>query len=235
MVLVCNGYTFYCYRWMDANPLDLVQTGRSLMIKFNKSHHLIHWWKGTDTLKLVMFPPTSHISWYIRIVLERIIWKCTEWMIREHWIDHEFLKANLIKFGINESKIKIVADPIWADVTVTKKPHDLFTVAYYRAYNKKNQVFKDWLYGYDLVRTLKQRLPAFIEFIEIQPGMPKQQVLDLLALSDVYIRPNRHDGNSRLAAFCKAVGVPVYHTRENPKYGNLVDFIMEEHHRCRSN
>ena len=121
------------------------------MIAFTKSHHLIHWWKGTDTLKLVMYPPTLQKTWYVRIFFERILWKCTEWMIREHWVDHESLAEDLIKFGINPDKISLKNDPIWDDVTINKRKHSKFVVTYFE-YHGGNKYFKDWLYGRDIIQ-----------------------------------------------------------------------------------
>jgi len=182
------------------------------MIKFNKSHHLIHWWKGTDTLKLVMYPPTKQKLWYVRIWLERQIWKLTEWMIREHWVDHDCLIENLEKFGIDTNKIKVVSDPIWTD-KVHREDHEKFTVMFYRP-RAGNQYFKDWLYGWDVIKKIMMNNSHW-QFYRIDQHTSKFTVILLLQTTDIYIRPNRHDGRSRLAEFCKQNGIPVFHSRKH--------------------
>lgn len=184
------------------------------MIAFTKSHHLIHWWKGTDTLKLVMYPPTLQKTWYVRIFLERILFKIIEPLFREHWVDHECLAGDLIKFGIKADKISLRYDPVWDDVTINKRKHSKFVVTYFE-YHGGNKYFKDWLYGRDYIQEAINNFKKHkdIKFRPITNKMSKQRILDILAVTDLYIRPNRHDGNSRLAQFCKICKIPTYHSR----------------------
>ena len=197
------------------------------MIKFTDSHRIIHFWGGTDALKLVCFPPTKQYSWYLKIIVERILWKILEPLTREHWIDHEDLAADLISFGIKKEKISIHSDPIWPDkLEHGRDCHLFFSVAYYRVIDK-NQVFKDWLYGYDIIEHLKKLHPAW-NWMEIRPTHSKRIILWTLRCSDVYIRPNRHDGNSRLAEFCRANNIPVWHSRKLPNMPLLNRWLENE-------
>ncbi len=198
------------------------------MVKFTVSHHLIHWWKGTDSLKLIMYPPTLNKVWYVRIFLERIIFKCTEWMIREHWVDHQCLVSNLVEFGVDPKKILVRYDYIWTE-TIKKRKHSKFMVLYYE-YHGKNKYFKDWLYGNDIIKSAIKHFEnnKQIAFRSITNRMTKRRVLELLAVTDAYIRPNRHDGNSRLRLFCKINNISVYHTRQEESSDKLIRWLEYE-------
>jgi hypothetical protein len=140
------------------------------------------------------------------------------------------LAEDLIKFGINADKISLKNDPIWDDVTINKRKHSKFVVTYFE-YHGGNKYFKDWLYGRDIIQNAidHYKRNKQIKFRPINNKMSKQRILDILAVTDAYIRPNRHDGNSRLATFCKISKIPVWHSRKDPYVVNLTWWIWHEY------
>jgi hypothetical protein len=186
-----------------------------------KNQRIIHWWFGTDALKLAMVPPGKK-TWRYRIYAERLLWKTIEPLISEHWVVAEHLKKHLIKFGIKENKIKVVSrsDLKGDSFSINykkykKKKHNGFNVLYYCPNVQTNQKFKDWVYGKDIFFKLMNCFPN-INWIHIDG---KQDMSKIFPVVDLYIRPNRSDGVSRLVKECKLNNIPVIATTEEPNFG----------------
>jgi hypothetical protein len=175
------------------------------MISITQGHYIIHWWQGTDALKLTTYPPGRKV-WLLRIFLERILWKVTEPLIREHWVVHPRLIDHLTKFGISKSKI-IVRPPVPLDVSkIVKRRHARFNVAYYYPGARGNRTFKRWIYGLDIIEKLIDMYPQ-INWICLDGTKNMFNVYETL---DAYIRPTRHDGMPRLVMECQSINIPVY-------------------------
>ena len=192
------------------------------MIKFTTSHHLIHWWKGTDSLKLIMYPPSSHFSWYFRIFAERILWKLIDPLFREHWVVHQRIKNNLIKFGISEKKI-IIREDLPLDVSNVKRMgHEGFNVAYHYPGDRRGRVFKRWLYGMDIIEQLIKQFPKY-NWIELDGTMDMMKIYPIL---DAYIRPTRHDGMPRIILECQQLNIPYWWDEDfKPSVGETYAFV----------
>jgi hypothetical protein len=180
---------------------------------FGRNQRIIHWWLGTDSLKLVLYPPGKSL-WYIRIFLERLFWKMTESLYYEHWAVNQRVSDNLIRFGINPKKIKIVPDkPAYVNV-YKKSEHGGINILYYIENDRTNQKYKDWVYGKDIIDRLINRFPDY-NFIKVDGSADMEKIYPII---DAYIRPNRHDGSSRMIAECKANDIPCLWTVVNPDY-----------------
>lgn len=192
-----------------------------------KNQRIIHWWMGTDALKLVKVPP-GKFTWRFRIYSERLLWKIVEPLITEHWATMPHIKEHLKQFGIKESKIKIVSRLDTKHEVVSKnykkypkKKHSAFNVLYYYRTDPTNQKFKDWCYGRDIFQVLKNKMPE-INWIELDG---KQDMSKIFPITDAYIRPNRSDGKSRLVMECELNNIPVLATYENPTVEMFEKFI----------
>lgn len=174
------------------------------MISLSESHRIIHWWTGTDALKLVMYPPGPW-WWHVKIFLERALWYLVEPMIWEHWVVDENLVSHLCEFGIEKHKIKVRHDPVKYPRPVKKEPHDKFTVMYYYPGDRGNAKFKRWVYGMDIIEYLKSLFdPNKIIWIEADGSLDMYKIY---AVTDLYIRPTRHDGRPRMIDECKINGI----------------------------
>lgn len=202
------------------------------MISFRESHYLIHWWLGTDALKLDTFPPTDRKAWYIRIVFERIFHKLIEPFIREHWIVGEPLRKHLLNFGIDSLKIKLV--PLAGKYgRMPKQDHKEFNVLYYFPKHSQNAKFKEWKYGWDLFVKIRKKVSSDINFIVVDGTQDLTQILPIV---DCYIRPSRHDGLPRLVLECQENDIPVYYPFGfgiEPSVEDAVDFILKVKERSR--
>jgi len=177
-----------------------------------KNQRIIHWWMGTDALKLVKVPP-GKFTWRFRIYAERLLWKALEPFFSEHWVVSEHLRSYLTMFGIKYDKIKVVPDPPLNLKRYKRKKHVGFNVLYYCRKDSTNQKFKDWCYGWDIYLELKRRLNYDVHWIVIDGS---QNMDDVYPYIDAYIRPNRADGWSRTVEECRFNGIPVMATRESP-------------------
>lgn len=163
-------------------------------------------WTGTDSLMLIdtsMRRPRKRIIWWIFRIL---IWILDRWYVEEHWVDHRGLRDNLERFGVRKPISEHEDRHIDRGITLT--PHPGINVLFYCPAGGDRD-FRRWLYGVDVYEWLKKELPH-INWIEVDGG---QDLADILPYIDIYIRPNRHDGKSRLATECRKAGIHVLHTR----------------------
>lgn len=180
----------------------------------------IAWWQGTDSLKLIMFPPGAFI-WKIRIVLHRIFWKLF-YRLFEHWVVHPTLREELVRFGIPREKIKIKVN-IPKYYKISKREHTGFYVLYYRPLSKRNQKYKDWVYGYDIYKEVANLYMPDVYFIEVNGGIDMRLIYPWI---DLYIRPNRHDGMPLMILECIQYKIPYYWSKDfKPSVGEIINAI----------
>jgi hypothetical protein len=176
---------------------------------------LISWWMGTDALTLNKFPPANKI-WYLKLLLYRIKWKLIHNKFNEHWIDHERLRIDLLKFGVNPSKIKVVPDKLLYVEKFPKLEHTGFNVLFYiprKPANLGGMKFLHWLYGYDIYVALKEHFKTDrrIAFLVVDGGYDMSVVYPIV---DLYIRPTRHDGAGRMLKECEINDIPCLHSAD---------------------
>jgi hypothetical protein len=174
---------------------------------------LIAWWIGTDALTLVKNPPANRI-WYVKLFFYRIKWKLIKGFF-EHWVVHENLKLYLNKFGI---EAKVVNYPADYDKKIEKKKHDGFNILYYLppVANLGGEKYRDWYYGYDIIKVIK-RLFDYQDINYIEANLKTGNIDELYKIADIYIRPNKWDGNPRMVQECEIKGIPYYW---DPKINN---------------
>lgn len=160
---------------------------------------IVKWWIGTDALTLLCFPPGKWL-WYVRIIYQRLFYKIVKNFI-EHWVVGEHLGFYLKEFGITD--YHIIQDP--AQYThVIKKSHQIKSVLYYYPGNHGNRIFKEWVYGYDVFSILKAEYPD-INWITVNGDKDMSSIYPVI---DGCIRPNRHDGISRIILECQEMNIP---------------------------
>lgn len=168
----------------------------------------IAWWHGTDALKLVIYPP-GDIKWYVRIFLHRIFWRLTWRFFNKHYVNNSNLAEALVEFGINRSKIEIKEVP-YPKIKYRSKKHKKFTVLFYLKKSKRNQKYKDWIYGKEYYEILKKHFNVFL----IDGTYKMSEVYPYI---DCYIKINRTKYNSlnRIGKECLFNNIPVYELNNN--------------------
>lgn len=195
-----------------------------LLKSIGRNQRIIHWWLGTDALKLTDFPPTDSVFWWGRIIFERILWKAMEPLIKEHWIDHERLRTHLIEFGIDNRKIKVVPDALNYG-KYKKKSHKGVIILYYFPKVNKNRKYKEWKYGYDYFLYANEHFARQINWIVVDGSQDMSKIFPIV---DGYLRPSRHDGGARLVKECRLNQIPVYFPEDGqPHKREIVRFIDE--------
>lgn len=106
---------------------------------------------------------------------------------------------------------------------IKKIPHKSFNILLYRPHCSNK--LREWIYGFDLMDILKQDLPKTlcVTFIEVDGYADMTKIYPVV---DVYVRPNRHDGESRMVRECVLNNIPCYFTLENPDYDDMKDYIQ---------
>lgn len=84
-------------------------------------------------------------------------------------------------------------------------------LVYYPA-NAPKRIDPVWLYGFDIIQQL------ITKHLEWKFKIVDGKQLNVYDGIDIYLRPNRHDGASRMIEECKVLGIPYIWSYETGKY-----------------
>ena len=178
-------------------------------------------WTGTDSLMLVDYSMRTFrkkVYWWLFRRLVGVM----DYFIEGHYCDSELVAEHVKEFG-TKKPIVVMADALLHTEKYPKEPHDRFTVLYYRP-NGKDKKFTAWLYGLDIIDSLirDERLSE-VHFLEVNGQSNMRYVFPY---TDFYVRPNRHDGASRLRQECEIQDIPYYWTQTNPNTEDAYNAII---------
>ena len=186
-------------------------------------------WTGSDSLfasRLLggrKFPTKK--SKYFYFLGYTIFAKIADLFVQKHYVVSEHMKENLKPLKLKKP-IEVLIDPP-KDVSHIKKiPHKVFNVLYCTKYSN-NQPFTDWCYGYNIFCNVANYF-ANDDNVYFQVVDGEQNIDPYYELSDAYIRPNRSDGAPRMIMECEQLGIPYYHSKENPNEEDIINFIKDE-------
>jgi len=177
-------------------------------------------WTGTDSLLLRKFPKQMRFIEYWYVIKIRLFARWADRKVQAHYYCGDLVKSNLRDFGMKKPIEKFI-DPVQYSRKLEKISHEGFNILYYYPWN--HTPFKDWIYGYDIYRDLKQRFEDTHKDINFIYVFGSTNMRDIFPMIDLYIRPNRHDGHPRLIDECIIQDIPYLHTFENP---DLQHFII---------
>ena len=183
-------------------------------------------WTGSDVLfatRIIVGRkfPTKPIK-YIYFLGCTIFAKIADKFVDEHVVVSYHLIKELGPLKLKK-KNEVRENPVNYE-KMDKLPHKGFNLLYYRGIGK-NQIFFDWVYGYDIFLQIKQYFGTGINFIEVNGD---QNMAEVYPLIDFYLRPNRHDGNPRMVRECEINNIPYYHSYENPNFIKIVNEIKKQ-------
>lgn len=178
-------------------------------------------WTGTDSLTLVVNPPSDSILWYFKLIFYRLKWKILHKIFSNHYIVHERLRQHLLDFGIPNEKISVRFydnDSGKKDYTAPdlkkydKIPHEGFNILYYhpKPGNLGGETYVRWKYGIDVIEDIMKIYPDCY-FIKVDGSQPLSQIYPI---TDFYLRPSRHDGLPRINLECEANDIPFYYSED---------------------
>lgn len=173
-------------------------------------------WTGTDSLMLIDLSKrklTKRPYWLLFRVFARI----ADLFTQEHYTDNELIAENLRKFGVKK-RITVHPDKLLHTEKYPKIKHLEFNVLYYFPKQGMELKFRKWLYGWDIIQQVKADNPD-VNFIEVNGD---QDMKEIYPITDLYLRPNRHDGASRMVQECEIQEIPYYHSLKYP----FIDIIQ---------
>ena len=173
-------------------------------------------WTGTDVLMLNNRRKRKLLKRPYWIAFRLLVKFLDMTIIEGHLTNCELLEKELLEFGFKKN-VEIQLTPLKHNEQYNKTPHETFNVLYY-APEQSNQKFYDWLYGLDLIRRLEKQYSHPIQFISVDGKDAMERIYPLI---DMYIRPNRHDGFSRMIRECEIQEIPYYWSQENPSYSKM--------------
>lgn len=186
-------------------------------------------WSGTDSLMLI---DVSRRTWKKKLywMAFRVLVRLLDVFVECHYADAENIADNLRKFGLNKP-IEVKRDHIKHTEKFPKVSHEGFNVIYYAPKSTMEKEFVEWLYGLDVIDKVKRYFKFYntdINFIELNGSA---DMSELFPAVDMYIRPNRHDGASRLRQECEIQEIPYYWTNSNPSVQDAIKAIEDEYKR----
>ena len=147
--------------------------------------------------------------WFVFRILVRILDRL---FIQEHYCDFYTVAQNLHKAKMRQ-KVSVFKDRIQHTEKYPKIAHDTFNILYYHPKNRKgaDEDFIRWLYGIDIIEAIKENYKehTHIRFIEVNGN---NDMYSIYMYTDFMLRPNRHDGASRMRQECEVQGIPYYWT-----------------------
>jgi len=179
-------------------------------------------WTGTDSLMLVdysMRKLKKKPYWFVF----RILVKVMELFIECHYCDSENVSHNLKKFGMKK-QIKVFHDKLKYNQKYAKIKHNEFNIIYYNPKSRSDKQFAVWLYGLDIIEEVKLLFPN-LKFIELDGTKDMSRIFPI---TDFMLRPNRHDGASRLRQECEIQEIPYYWSYKNPDINEIKKTIQNE-------
>ncbi|KKM64873.1 hypothetical protein LCGC14_1496960 [marine sediment metagenome] len=179
-------------------------------------------WTGTDVLMLNNRRKRKLLKRPYWIAFRLLVKFLDMTIIEGHLTNCELLKKELIEFGFKKP-IEIQLTPLKHNEKYKKTPHETFNVLYY-APEQSDQKFIDWLYGLDLIRRLEKQYSHPVQFVSVDGKDDMERIYPKI---DMYIRPNRHDGFSRMVRECEIQEIPYYWSQENPVYYKM-KFKLDE-------
>jgi hypothetical protein len=178
-------------------------------------------WTGTDSLMLVDYSMrrfTKKPYWFVFRILVRIM----EIFVEGHFCIAENIKENLERFGVKKP-IWIVDTHLKHTKKYRKKKDEGFNIIYYSPKGGDRQ-FRRWLYGIDLIETVKSMVDG-VNFIELDGSADMKEIYPI---ADFLLRPNRHDAVSRMRLECEIQDIPYYWTFKNPDLQDMLNSINNE-------
>lgn len=172
---------------------------------------LIAFFQGTDSLFLIAWPPSKLYKRLYQVWI-RLKTRLLNLIVNEYWADHEKIKQNLLDFGIIKP-IQVRQDDLWYPKPFPKKSHRGFNVLYYYPGDRANPKLWRWIYGYDIYQIIRNELKERVRWVVLNGSF---DMSDIFPIIDFYLRPNRHDGSSRLRRECEINKIPYYWSQENP-------------------
>ena len=175
-------------------------------------------WQGTDSLMLVDYSMRRWVKRPYWWLFRRFV-RFFEFFVQEHYCDSENVADNLKRFGLKKP-ITVKLDYLLYTKVYKKESHSTFNVLYYFPVGGDKK-FNKWLYGYDIFKEVKDVLIGEnVQFILINGRSKMEYVFPYV---DFYLRPNRHDGASRLRRECELQNIPYYWTCDWRKTPPSVD------------
>lgn len=173
-------------------------------------------WTGTDALMINNISQRTTSKKPFWIIVRIIVWFLDKTLLEAHLVNSVAIKADLELFGMTKP-IEIMLTPLKYNKPFKKIKHDGFNVLYYKR-PRADMGFRDWLYGIDLIDKLKREMDGQVTFIEANGKLDMELIFPIV---DFCIRPNRHDGNSRLMRECMIQKIPFYWSQTNPDYKQM--------------
>ncbi len=182
------------------------------------SGHLpVKWWMGTDALTMWAMPPGKSKT---LVLLHRIKMRLLKPLIFQHWVTGPRLLEDLEKSGtLKMDEVLVAYWPGKYHTISEKKQHDGFNILYYDPLDTE---FQRWKYGIDIIAKIKEQV-SDVNWIKADGT---QDMKELYTITDLYIRPSRHDGEPRINVECKVNRIPVIYSEDgNPSVEQFVKEI----------
>jgi len=183
-------------------------------------------WQGTDAYLMHSFLPHMSSGWKLKTILMRLlVWILDSYFDLKHEVVSENLIKDLSKAGITNI-VSIRPDLLEYPKRIQKVEHEFYNILYYDlSIVRKNKKSLRWLYGIDIIEKVMELLQPYenIQFIRVDGN---QNMNEIYPITDFLIRPNRHDGISRMVMEAEIQEIEYYWSQENPENPERITEII---------
>ena len=155
-------------------------------------------------------------------------WIADRFYISTHYADSQLIADELKAFGMTKP-IEVLLDKLKYTEKYEKIAHEGFNVlVMIKNRPKKDQKLRDWIYGIDIIKDIEKKcrqLPK-INLVVVDGTKDMSKIYPII---DFYLRPNRHDGSSRMRQECEIQEIPYYWTNKNPNKNEAIKKIKFEY------
>lgn len=177
-----------------------------------RGYYTVKRWIGTDVWKI------ANCWWY-----RWEAWACNLF-VDEHWFDAQWLKDDFIKVFPKENAGPVVSAEPW----IYERKFNI--LIYIPKFKFRPGVDQNWRYGIDIIQDLRNKYPDW-NWMIVDQFISKEIMSELFMRTDLYLRPSRYDGASRMVLFAKSIGVPViFEPREDLKTEDIEPKVLEIYH-----
>jgi hypothetical protein len=167
---------------------------------------------GTDTLFLNQYPPG--VFFKIKVFVFRLLVRVLDWW----FIERNLVVAENLRAELHLRKPVFVCRLPFEPVVYGKEKHNRYNILYYLP-KTKHMDFNRWLYGMDVIDSLKRHFSCRINWIEVNGT---QNMPEIYPIVDLYLRPTRHDGDPVMVKECQANGIPYFWSRDVEKMKRFI-------------
>jgi len=182
------------------------------------------YWTGSDVIYATKWPKHSLKRKWLYMAAYKVFARIVDIFVESHMVAAPHLIDELKPLRFKKP-FEVLDPPIDYGYLklIERKKHDGVNVLYYKP-KWVNEPFRNWIYGIDIINELKEEIQD-VNWIEVDGS---QVMSEVYRITDIYLRPNRHDGRPRMVDECRYLGIDVIVDTDKNKIHEAIKRYCED-------